>query len=581
MKQTWNRFLINVGQLLAHPRLWKFLLHPLTRYVVAWLVTLGTFSVMMYSVWTLFDMEERKDGNMGHTTIDFGGQYLMGRMLVKGHGRELYNRVYHRQVLMEDYPRDNEPPNTEKSDVENFMYWIMGEDPEEAKTTLGSFLTPLASGDGLGTAGLLAAGLQEWQPERVETIVAPRVGGPLYPPIHALLFYPLAQLPPQRAYRINQVVGMLLAFVAGLAVPLLSRGRIWWPVATLGIMMFPGFLASATLGQNAALTLTLLMWGWVLIARGRPGWGGLVWGFLAFKPVWAAAFFMVPFLTRRWRMCLTMPATGLTLALLTLPVVGVQSWKNWLIVGAEAVETYKADQNWIQCSRDLLSVPRRWLDFNLQSWEARRDTHYLTWIGWSILAPVLALTCLLGILRRDRAAATGPGAAFLLLGAWLGCFHFMYYDVLLTALPVFLLFTEPRRYLEPLLVAIIPLSGKRGDGELLLYYQPRLSRNLPSLLPVLPVRRGNICILNRMVPTLLVGLFFIQLWISDHWPPFLPYDTFCLMVLWLWCAGLWLRTPQPPRSTTAVEPPASDGARSDAGHAAQLVQLGADVGGAH
>ena len=29
--------------------------------------------------------------------------------------------------------------------------------------------------------------------------------------------------------------------------------------------------------------------------------------------------------------------------------------------------------------------------------------------------------------------------AFVLLGAWLSCYHFMYYDVLLAALPIFLL----------------------------------------------------------------------------------------------------------------------------------------------
>src|SRR5438045_3831477 len=37
-------------------------------------------------------------GNDGHTSIDFGGQWMMGRLLVLGYGNELYSRDRHREV---------------------------------------------------------------------------------------------------------------------------------------------------------------------------------------------------------------------------------------------------------------------------------------------------------------------------------------------------------------------------------------------------------------------------------------------------------------------------------------------------
>src|SRR5262249_4580143 len=164
------------------------------------------------------------------------------------------------------------------------------------------------------------------------------------------------------------VANMVLAFAAALAAARISRGHLWWPIAAIVVLIFPGYIGSLGLGQNATLTLAILMWGWALIAAGRPAWGGVVWGFLAFKPGWAAAFFLVPLLTGRWRACLTMLATGIGLAALTLPFVGFQSWLDWLTVGRIATDIYKADYNWVHLSRDLLSLPRRTLDFSDNAW---------------------------------------------------------------------------------------------------------------------------------------------------------------------------------------------------------------------
>ena len=72
-----------------------FVPHRRTRYVASWLLALTTASITWYYSRHVYDNAEqnlnRADGNLGHTYIDFGGQWLMGRMLVRGHGPDLYN----------------------------------------------------------------------------------------------------------------------------------------------------------------------------------------------------------------------------------------------------------------------------------------------------------------------------------------------------------------------------------------------------------------------------------------------------------------------------------------------------------
>jgi hypothetical protein len=546
----------------------SLLRHWLTYYVLAWVAALGCSAVALYYAWHCFDCT-RIDGNSGHATIDFGGQYLMGKMLVSGHGHDLYNRRVQRAVLTDVYPagdwertdrKPDEPPD--RGDVENMMYWIMGNDDPASAEAVGSFLLPLGAGDALSVSADLAACDEEvWTAERRDKAVERRVGGPLYPPVNAFVAAPLALLPARTAYRLQQFINLLLAFVAAAGARYLARGRVWWPVLVPAILMFPGFAGSINLGQNATLTLTILVWGWALTARGRPVLGGMVWGLLAFKPVWALAFFLVPFLSRRWRMCLAMVATGAALAVLTLPFVGLQSWLDWLSIGKEAAGIYDVEKNWIFLSRDLLSVPRRWLiDFEkgyydrLQgdfTWRLWGDTavHVPIWlanwlIGWALVLFALENTVRLAVMRRRQAAAPdGPPAAFLFLGAWMSCYHFMYYDALLGTMGLFLLFTEPRRYLTPLLVALAPLRGEPPGGPVVAYRRPALPEGLPP--PVrLDLAPRAVWTLNRMAPTAFVLLLVIHyvfplLHWGDHWGT--PWDTFALAGVWGWCGWQWLR----------------------------------------
>ncbi|MGL6094617.1 MAG: glycosyltransferase family 87 protein, partial [Fimbriiglobus sp.] len=213
---------------------------------------------------------------------------------------------------------------------------------------------------------------------------------------------------------------------------------------TLFLLIYPGYRSGLVLGQNPIVTLTILLGGWALLVRGKDTSGGMVWGLLAFKPVWGLAFVLAPLLMRRWRFCAAMAATGLGLVAATLPFTGWQVWLDWKNVGNEAAETYKVNKNWIELSRDLHGIPRRiLLDFDAP--EADRGHPWAGPLGWVLWGTVLLGTVGVTAWRGRRAEPTGLAAGFLFLGAFLCCYRFMYYDVLLSAVAVVVLWADPDR----------------------------------------------------------------------------------------------------------------------------------------
>src|SRR5439155_503611 len=78
----------------------------------------------------------------GHTFIDFGGQYLLGRMLVRGQGRHLYHRPSQRGILEEAYPLQSQSPKQETSDADRLMISFMGNDDETESKSVGGPLYP-------------------------------------------------------------------------------------------------------------------------------------------------------------------------------------------------------------------------------------------------------------------------------------------------------------------------------------------------------------------------------------------------------------------------------------------------------
>ena len=533
------------------------------------------------------EAHRRGDGNQGHAQIDFGGQWVMGRMLVLGHGRELYHRQRQWEVLRAGYPvaaeaaiqRDNSlapsshrsparPDDVTRHDTDKLMYWFMGAAPPAWKTVGGAAAAPLAAdltGNPLTAVAFQAASANVVTPAVVAEVERPAIGGPLYPPVHAFFYAPIGLIDsPQQAYFLFQWLAVGFAFLAGLGVRLLTRGRVWWSVAALGILLYPGCRSGLALGQNPTLSLAIVVWGWVLASRNRDWAGGAVWGLFAFKPVWGMAFFLVPLLMGRWKFCLAMVGTGAVLGLLTLPVVGVQTWFDWLAVGKEAAALYNVNENWIHLSRDLQGIPRRFLlDFTKP--EAERDSPLAQRLSWGLWGSVFGTTLLVYLIRADR-RPTGLGAAFLFLGAFLGCYRFMYYDVLLSAAGVAVLLAEPARLFRtrvfglhltpqsPLSVES-PASPAPRDpfGSRLLGYVNSFPLTILALLYLV----DNTMYAMQLEVTAGIGYWAYPATAADGSTAILtprlhaatsldyPWDTVLVLLLWAWCGLRLIFEPRP------------------------------------
>ena len=459
------------------PRWWAWVARPRTLAVFAWLIAAwaaahhvhGGRAWMANEATTPEHKLRARSGGHGYTQIDFGGQWTMGRMLVLGHGRELYHRQRQWEVVRAGYPVGRETTEQQVDslmprhlrtfgnedanlahDADAMMYWFMGKDPPAWKTVGGAAATPLAfDTNPFATLARSQAAADAVSPMVVKEVSTPAVGGPLYPPIHAFLYAPFGLFDdPQPAFFLFQFLTVGFAVVAGRGLSVLTGDRIWWSVATAAVLLYPGCRVSIDLGQNPTLSLCIVVWGWLLAMRNREWAGGAVWGLFAFKPIWGLAFFLVPLVMGRWRVCVSMVATGAGLATLTLPFVGLQAWFDWLAVGSEAAELYNRSFNWINLSRDLQGIPRRFLHDFTKS-EAERETPLAKAVAWSLWGVVLGITVLVYRVRADRTKHVGLGAAFLFLGAWLTCYRFMYYDVLLSIVGVACLLAEPDRFLKP------------------------------------------------------------------------------------------------------------------------------------
>ena len=136
-----------------------------------------------------------QDGSYGYTQIDFGGQWVMGRMVALGHGKQLYHRQVQYEVVRAGFPvADETRAQREETllpehlrtlarsgddvghDADNLMYWFMGADPPEWKPVGGAAAAPLGAdlfGNPFASAALARAAAERVTPEIVAKVSEP------------------------------------------------------------------------------------------------------------------------------------------------------------------------------------------------------------------------------------------------------------------------------------------------------------------------------------------------------------------------------------------------------------------------
>jgi hypothetical protein len=164
-------------------RFTAFLLRRRTRYALAWAAALLGGAIALAHAWTWCNKPARRDGNWGHTSIDFGGQWAGARMVALGRGRHLYHLNRLRPVLEDAYPRADGEPDEPEGDADILLGLMVSEDePDPAPArAFASFLAPLAADTPPGAAALLAAGRHAWTEERLRQALAGATSSGFHP----------------------------------------------------------------------------------------------------------------------------------------------------------------------------------------------------------------------------------------------------------------------------------------------------------------------------------------------------------------------------------------------------------------
>lgn len=142
-----------------------------------------------------------------------------------------------------------------------------------------------------------------------------------YPPIAFLIVWPLSLLPYFAAC-------FLWLGATSAAFCVLVKKIAPHPLAFPLTLSFGGFYQNWIQGQNACLTGCLLAGGCLVSAR-HPWWGGVLLGFLAYKPQYGVL--VLPYLAcrREWKTLAAMALTVLALAAASLAAYGFQPWLDF------------------------------------------------------------------------------------------------------------------------------------------------------------------------------------------------------------------------------------------------------------
>jgi hypothetical protein len=168
---------------------------------------------------------------------------------------------------------------------------------------------------------------------------------------------------------------------------------------------------------------------------------------------------------------------------------------------------------------------------------------------------VIEITLRVYSLRKQRTIPlTGPVAGFFLLGGWLWCYHFMYYDSLISALGVFVILSHPKEFLTPKPFTLTSASGcppglteKNSPGHSVTIYFNSTVLTGVFLLVLVENLFNGLDLRATFVPA-----FFAPKGASNPADPsspalmvssgqIYPWETFIVIVLWMWCGWQTLK----------------------------------------
>ena len=167
----------------------------------------------------------------------------------------------------------------------------------------------------------------------------------VYPPSYLLLVLPFGALPFVASYLIFQL------FTAGLLAAALGLGpdrRNAKFLVAVSVLLSPAAAFNVVGGQNAFLISALAVAGFRVIRRDPLAAGALL-GVLTVKPQFCLLIPIALIAAREWWVLVSTVMSGTALVLISIPVVGIDLWVQWLRLATDIYAV--GDAKWIEYGR--------------------------------------------------------------------------------------------------------------------------------------------------------------------------------------------------------------------------------------
>ncbi len=148
----------------------------------------------------------------------------------------------------------------------------------------------------------------------------------LYPPTFLLALLPFSALPFAASYALFQIATFAACVAAAWCWAASPRRRMLWLIA---LALAPGAAINVISGQNAFLTLALLLGGVGLLGRSEIA-GGALLGLLSFKPQFAALALLALVALGHWRSLVAAVASAVVAAAASAGIFGMVPWQDWI-----------------------------------------------------------------------------------------------------------------------------------------------------------------------------------------------------------------------------------------------------------
>jgi hypothetical protein len=296
----------------------------------------------------------------------------------------------------------------------------------------------------------------------------------VYPPPFLLLLLPFSLLRFAWSFALFQAATFMVAVAGGWCWLRTAPERLLWLVA---LVLSPGASVNVICGQNAFLTLGLLLGGCGLRGRSRFV-SGAVLGLLCYKPQFSLMVPVALLALRDWRAIAGAALVTSGVTLFSVWLFGAELWRQWLSFASGSMASEYA--TWVDAGRA----------WGVSAWATAVMLGAPRWLAQACQAAAILLSAVV-VYRAFRAPARPLVAmALLLVATILAAPHALPYDLLLLdAAAVFLIVRRPD-------------SESTRFGKWLLL--------LPWATPILGVPHTG----SYIAPLTVVGLVLVLAWLA-------------------------------------------------------------------